>query len=119
MQVDPKLSDFVRRHPRLFVLTGAGCSTDSGIPDYRDRNGDWKRKAPVTYQTQLFNLKELDIMGSRNATIADFHSVIAHLEAAEGAHALITRIVPFDEAEGALPYWDANRDSVLKLVIER
>lgn len=76
-------------------------------------------KAPVTYQTQLFNLKELDIMGSRNATLADFHSVIAHLEAAEGADALITRIVPFDEAEGALPYWDAHRDSVLKLVIER
>ncbi|SFM74122.1 NAD-dependent protein deacetylase [Variovorax sp. OV329] len=44
------LADFVRRHPRLFVLTGAGCSTESGIPDYRDANGDWKRAAPVTYQ---------------------------------------------------------------------
>jgi len=44
------LADFVRRHPRLFVLTGAGCSTESGIPDYRDANGDWKRPAPVTCQ---------------------------------------------------------------------
>ncbi|WP_256354278.1 MULTISPECIES: NAD-dependent protein deacetylase [unclassified Variovorax] len=44
------LADFVLRHPRLFVLTGAGCSTESGIPDYRDGNGDWKRPAPVTYQ---------------------------------------------------------------------
>jgi len=44
------LAEFVRRHPRLFVLTGAGCSTESGIPDYRDANGDWKRAAPVTYQ---------------------------------------------------------------------
>jgi len=44
------LTEFVRRHPRLFVLTGAGCSTESGIPDYRDANGDWKRAAPVTYQ---------------------------------------------------------------------
>ena len=44
------LAAFVRRHPRLFVLTGAGCSTESGIPDYRDHNGDWKRPAPVTYQ---------------------------------------------------------------------
>ncbi len=41
---------FVRRHPRLLVLTGAGCSTECGIPDYRDANGDWKRPAPVTYQ---------------------------------------------------------------------
>ncbi|MGQ0622523.1 MAG: NAD-dependent protein deacetylase [Panacagrimonas sp.] len=44
------LRDFVLGHRRLFVLTGAGCSTDSGIPDYRDREGQWKRKAPVTHQ---------------------------------------------------------------------
>ena len=44
------LADFVERHRRLFVLTGAGCSTDSGIPDYRDRNGDWKRRQPIRYQ---------------------------------------------------------------------
>ena len=45
-----ELTAFAERHPRLFVLTGAGCSTDAGIPDYRDVNGEWKRKAPVTYQ---------------------------------------------------------------------
>lgn len=44
------LADFATRHRRLFVLTGAGCSTDSGIPDYRDVNGDWKRPSPVTFQ---------------------------------------------------------------------
>ncbi|MES2312560.1 MAG: NAD-dependent protein deacetylase [Pseudomonadota bacterium] len=44
------LPEFVAAHPRLFVLTGAGCSTDSGIPDYRDANGGWKRPQPVTYQ---------------------------------------------------------------------
>jgi NAD-dependent SIR2 family protein deacetylase len=44
------LQDFVARHRRLFVLTGAGCSTDSGIPDYRDADGGWKRAQPVTYQ---------------------------------------------------------------------
>lgn len=44
------LSNFVAEHPRLFVITGAGCSTDSGIPDYRDINGGWKRPQPVTYQ---------------------------------------------------------------------
>ncbi|CAN5150743.1 NAD-dependent protein deacetylase [soil metagenome] len=44
------LLDFVAQHPRLFVLTGAGCSTDSGIPDYRDARGAWKRSPPVTYQ---------------------------------------------------------------------
>jgi NAD-dependent SIR2 family protein deacetylase len=44
------LEDFVERHRRLFVLTGAGCSTGSGIPDYRDADGEWKRAQPVTFQ---------------------------------------------------------------------
>jgi NAD-dependent SIR2 family protein deacetylase len=50
MKPSISLQDFVDRHQRLFVLTGAGCSTNSGIPDYRDSNGNWKRQQPVTYQ---------------------------------------------------------------------
>lgn len=50
------LSDFVSSHRRLFVITGAGCSTDSGIPDYRDAKGDWKRTPPVTYQAFVGSL---------------------------------------------------------------
>lgn len=45
------LRDFVLAHPRLFVLTGAGCSTGSGIPDYRDDEGAWKRRPPIQYRT--------------------------------------------------------------------
>ena len=44
------LADFVRAHPRLQVLTGAGVSTGSGIPDYRDGEGAWKRRPPVSHQ---------------------------------------------------------------------
>jgi NAD-dependent SIR2 family protein deacetylase len=48
------LRDFIQAHRRLFVLTGAGCSTASGIPDYRDAEGGWKRTArPVTLQAFL------------------------------------------------------------------
>ena len=48
-----RLAEWIGDHSRLFVLTGAGCSTDSGIPDYRDQDGNWKRKAPLSHQDFL------------------------------------------------------------------
>lgn len=43
------LIDFVQQHPRLLVITGAGCSTAAGIPDYRDENGAWKQREPMRF----------------------------------------------------------------------
>lgn len=42
-----KLAAFINAHPQLLVLTGAGMSTASGIPDYRDKDGVRRGKAPV------------------------------------------------------------------------
>jgi len=42
-----KIADFLDRHPRALVLTGAGLSTASGIPDYRDRDGTRRGKPPI------------------------------------------------------------------------
>ena len=33
------------------MLTGAGCSTASGLGDYRDVEGQWKRAQPITGKT--------------------------------------------------------------------
>ncbi len=47
------LHAFVERHPRLFVLSGAGISTESGIPGYRDGEGRWMRSQPIQLQEFL------------------------------------------------------------------
>lgn len=47
------LAEFVERYPRLFVLGGAGVSTASGIPDYRDENGQRKGRDPILLQEFL------------------------------------------------------------------
>ena len=52
-----KLRSFIQAHPRLAVLTGAGVSTGSGIPDYRDEQGEWKRARPVEFRPFMTDAK--------------------------------------------------------------
>ena len=40
---------FLATHESISVLGGAGVSTASGIPGYRDRDGNWKHDEPVQY----------------------------------------------------------------------
>lgn len=48
-----ELARFVSNHRRIVLLTGAGCSTGSGIPAYRDESGRWQRRQPIFYQDFL------------------------------------------------------------------
>ena len=45
-----ELYEFIDRHRRILVLAGAGLSTASGIPDYRDERGAWKHRKPMDYR---------------------------------------------------------------------
>ncbi|WP_010626405.1 NAD-dependent protein deacetylase [Halomonas sp. KM-1] len=45
-----RLREFLVRYSSLAVLTGAGVSTDSGIPAYRDETGAWKCAPPMQHQ---------------------------------------------------------------------
>ena len=49
---DSLLASLFDRGP-LVVLSGAGLSTSCGIPDYRDREGRWKRPQPIDHQAFL------------------------------------------------------------------
>jgi NAD-dependent deacetylase len=45
-----KFCEFVRTARRGVAFTGAGISTESGIPDFRGPNGVWTKETPVLYQ---------------------------------------------------------------------
>lgn len=47
------LADMIKNADRLVAFTGAGISTESGIPDFRSPGGIWTRYKPVTYQEFL------------------------------------------------------------------
>ena len=44
-----ELAELFANVDSVAVLTGAGVSTGSGIPDYRDRDGEWKSAPPMQY----------------------------------------------------------------------
>jgi NAD-dependent deacetylase len=43
----------IRECDEIVVFTGAGISTESGIPDFRSPGGLWSRYKPVTFQEYL------------------------------------------------------------------
>lgn len=43
----------VRQNDAIVAFTGAGISTESGIPDFRSPGGIWTRYRPVTFQEYL------------------------------------------------------------------
>ena len=46
-----QLRDFIRESQRILVITGAGASTASGIPDYRGKAGSYKTgHKPISHQ---------------------------------------------------------------------
>lgn len=75
-------------------------------------------KTPVEYETKYFVQKEIDIMGSRNATAEDFEAVIRMLQKKEYPVAeTLTQTVPFDRAGEALAEWSKNPGKVTKIQI--
>jgi NAD-dependent deacetylase len=46
-----ELVELIRARQPCVVLTGAGISTESGIPDFRSPNGIWARYDPMEYAT--------------------------------------------------------------------
>ncbi len=44
-----ELADFLSATDSVAVITGAGVSTGSGIPDYRDPAGEWKIRKPIEF----------------------------------------------------------------------
>lgn len=96
------LREFIERHSRLVVLTGAGVSTRSGIPDYRDESGQWKRTRPVEFRPFMTDARVRQRYWARStlgwpiiggAQPNDAHHALARLETLGIVQLLITQNV--------------------------
>jgi 2-desacetyl-2-hydroxyethyl bacteriochlorophyllide A dehydrogenase len=73
----------------------------------------------VSFATKLFVQKEIDIMGSRNATPEDFKAVISYLEQHTfPLDLMITQKVKPEDAARALKRWADDPGKVMKILVD-
>ena len=94
------LADLIRRRQPCVVLTGAGVSTESGIPDFRSPTGLWAQFDPMEYasidvfrrdprKVWTFYKPRLAMLDEAEPNQA--HRALAELERLGFGHALITQ----------------------------
>ncbi len=97
-----ELADRLSASQRCFVLTGAGISTASGIPDYRDVDGEWKRPPPMQYRVFMDDAVARarywarSMLGWRTFGVARpnaAHEALVRLEQRQGMSLLLTQNV--------------------------
>lgn len=84
MSVD-RLAELLQERQPCVVLTGAGISTESGIPDFRSAGGIWARYDP-------FEVGHIDSLRRDPARVWEFYALrldaLAHAEPNDGHRAL-------------------------------
>jgi threonine dehydrogenase-like Zn-dependent dehydrogenase len=120
-------------HDRLQAITGGRgpdvCIEAIGIPETFRAAVDevaftgrvvyiGYAKQPVSYETRFFVMKELDILGSRNALPEDFQEVIRMLEAGRfPVEETISAEVSLEEAPAILAKWSASPAAYTKILV--
>jgi NAD-dependent deacetylase len=97
-----RLAELIRTHQPCVVLTGAGVSTESGIPDFRSPGGLWAEFDPLDYASldsfRRDPVRIWDFYGRRFAFLAeaepnDAHRALARLEQLGLVAAVVTQNV--------------------------
>jgi len=100
--MNSSIHSFVHLHKNIVVITGAGISTASGIPDYRDANGDWKHSQPMQHNDFVSNEISRQRYWARSALGRErfkgarpnaAHNALAQLEASGKVSMLVTQNV--------------------------
>ena len=96
------LADLIADAHAILVVTGAGISTASGIPDFRGPNGVWKTQRPVEFdgfvrdprrRHEYWKQKLASSDVFRDAAPNDVHFACADLEEADRLELVVTQNV--------------------------
>ena len=97
-----QIVQFFSEHQHIVVLTGAGISTMSGIPAYRDRDGVWQASTPIQHKEFVSHVQHRARYWSRSfggwpaireARPNPCHLALTRLEAAGSISLIVTQNV--------------------------
>jgi len=97
-----RLAELIERRRPCVVLTGAGISTESGIPDFRSAGGIWARYDPAEVAhidafrrdpARVWEFYALRLDGLAQAEPNDGHRALAELEERGWIRAVVTQNV--------------------------
>lgn len=76
-------------------------------------------KNDISFSTKLWVQKEIELLGSRNATPSDFEAVVHYLKQGNfPLEEMITRVIQPTEAAEAVTTWAANPGQVMKILVQ-
>lgn len=76
-------AEFIKKAKKIVVITGAGMSTDSGIPDFRSREGIYSKKPKDIFSRHNFFMKPHEVY----SFIRDYINII-NVKPNEGHYSL-------------------------------
>jgi len=97
-----KAADIIKNSDHIVVFSGAGISTESGIPDFRSEGGLWSKYDPNIYANYNYFLKDPTPFWTMHNELTDdleeakpnaAHKAIAELEKMGKVKAIITQNV--------------------------
>lgn len=105
-----ELAQLIRSSRRAVVFTGAGISTESGIPDFRSPGGVWTKMLPIAFQDYVADPRARRISWQRRLEMEetwktvqpnDGHRIVAGLVArGKVSHVITQNIDALHQASG-------------------
>ena len=88
-----KIIKLIKTSKKTIVLTGAGISTESGLPDFRSKDGFWTKNKPIQFQDYLDDEEKQRLSWSRNI---ELHKILREINPNIG-HAFVEKVINFNE----------------------
>ena len=83
---------------KIIVLTGAGISTESGLPDFRSKDGFWTKNKPIQFDEFIDDEEKQRLSWRRNI---ELHKILKEINPNIG-HTLVEKIINLNNKENCL-----------------